>query len=37
MLMNRRLLRAATCEIVSAEAEEISPISTVAPSRSSMR
>ena len=37
MLMNRRLLRAATWEMVSAEAELISPISTVAPSRSSMR
>ena len=37
MLMNRRLLRAATCMMVCAEAELISPISTVAPSRSSMR
>ena len=35
--MNSRLLRAATCMIVSDVADEISPISTVAPSRSSMR
>jgi len=35
--MNSFLLRSATCMMVSAEAELISPISTVTPSWSSMR
>jgi len=35
--MNSRLLRAATCMMVIADAELISPIKTVAPSCSSMR
>ena len=37
MLMNMRLLRAATCMMVCADAELISPSSSWAPSRSSMR